>query len=127
MNPRIDVSDLIGVPFIDMGRGPLGYDCWGAVIEVRGRGGLQTPDYHDIHYYDTESLDRFVEDHRRDFEETKEPDAGDVVLFKRVNGHQHFAAMIDNINFFHVHPDFGGKVDNLNTPYAKTMVKGIYR
>jgi len=33
----IDVSDLIGVPYIDNGRGPDGYDCYGLAIEVEKR------------------------------------------------------------------------------------------
>lgn len=33
----IDVSDLIGRPYIENGRGPDGYDCYGLAIEVEKR------------------------------------------------------------------------------------------
>lgn len=41
-----DLSDLIGVPFLDLGRDPAkGLDCWGLVMEVFRRRGVTIPDY----------------------------------------------------------------------------------
>ncbi len=40
------VTDLIGVPFKDMGRDPAkGLDCWGLCMEVYRRLGIYVPDY----------------------------------------------------------------------------------
>lgn len=33
----IDVSDLIGLPYVENGRGPDGFDCYGLAIEVEKR------------------------------------------------------------------------------------------
>jgi hypothetical protein len=41
---NIDFSDLIGVPWVAGGRSRSGADCWGIVIMVRYRAGLETPD-----------------------------------------------------------------------------------
>lgn len=41
-----NISDLIGVPFLDSGRDPnRGLDCWGLVMEVYRRVGVELPDY----------------------------------------------------------------------------------
>jgi cell wall-associated NlpC family hydrolase len=40
------LADLIGVPFEDCGRDPArGMDCWGLVMEVYRRTGVEVPDY----------------------------------------------------------------------------------
>jgi cell wall-associated NlpC family hydrolase len=39
------MNDLIGLPYIDGGRGPDAYDCWGLVREVYHRHGIEIPDY----------------------------------------------------------------------------------
>jgi len=39
------INDLIGKPFVDCGRGPHGYDCWGLVREIYRRHGVEIPDY----------------------------------------------------------------------------------
>ena len=41
----IDVSDLIGVPYKEHGRTKEGFDCWGLVMEVARRVGVELPDY----------------------------------------------------------------------------------
>lgn len=52
----IDVSDLIGLPYFDNGRGPDGYDCYGLAIEVERRLGKELRDaVYDNH--DTELSD----------------------------------------------------------------------
>lgn len=46
----IDVSDLIGIPYKEHGRGVDGYDCYGLVMEVERRIGVELPDYdYEVH------------------------------------------------------------------------------
>lgn len=40
-----DISDLIGVPFDYGGRGPDHYDCYGLLMELYKRIGIEIPDY----------------------------------------------------------------------------------
>lgn len=40
-----DLTDLIGKPFKDGGRGPDSYDCYGLAKEVYHRYGIELPDY----------------------------------------------------------------------------------
>lgn len=40
-----DFSDLIGVPFEYGGRGPDTFDCYGLVMEIHRRKGIELPDY----------------------------------------------------------------------------------
>lgn len=46
-SPTINVEwrDLIGKPFAYRGRGPEYYDCYGLLIEMKHRAGIQIPDY----------------------------------------------------------------------------------
>jgi hypothetical protein len=37
------LTDLVGLPFVRGARGPLAFDCWGLVLEVRGRLSLRVP------------------------------------------------------------------------------------
>jgi len=38
-----DLNDLIGRPYRCGARGPAAFDCWGLVLEMRRRLGLETP------------------------------------------------------------------------------------
>jgi hypothetical protein len=37
------ITDLVGLPFVRGARGPLAFDCWGVVLEIRARLGLRVP------------------------------------------------------------------------------------
>lgn len=41
----VSFDDLLGVPFVDGGRGPDSFDCWGLCIEIFKRLGLPLKDY----------------------------------------------------------------------------------
>jgi cell wall-associated NlpC family hydrolase len=132
-NESIDVGDLVGVPFRDMGRDTTGYDCWGIGIEVcsRGDNGFKLPDYQDIHRHDIESIRRSISrDESELFEEVLDWNsvaARDVLVFHEVNGVQHFGFMIDRRRFIHTGPEFGVRINKLSSPYARTWVKRILR
>ena len=40
----IEISDLLGKPYTDGGRGPDSYDCYGVVLEVAHRMGVELTD-----------------------------------------------------------------------------------
>lgn len=48
----IDVSDLIGIPYVEHGRSKDGYDCYGLAIEVEKRFGIILPDFDYIKHTD---------------------------------------------------------------------------
>ena len=41
---KLSLRELIGKPYVEGGRGPGNYDCWGIVKEVARRAGLELPD-----------------------------------------------------------------------------------
>lgn len=41
----IEYQDLVGKPYAYGGRGPEEYDCWGLVMEIYRRKGVELPDY----------------------------------------------------------------------------------
>jgi len=80
----MELNDLLGLPFAPGGRGEVGYDCWGLVIEIYRRLGIQVED--PGKFYDVE--ERVQEDpfnSERDnafWEEVKPPyKEYDVILF----------------------------------------------
>lgn len=42
---HVDLTDLIGKPFVDGGRGPDNYDCWGLCVEIFKRHGFKLKEY----------------------------------------------------------------------------------
>jgi len=40
-----ELHDLVGIPFVDYGRTPEGFDCWGLVMYIYATKGIEIPDY----------------------------------------------------------------------------------
>lgn len=60
-------SGYVGLPFVDGGRGPLGYDCWGLVRAVYSdRLGVGLPSYGEISAADLVRVSRQMEASRND-------------------------------------------------------------
>ena len=57
----VDVSDLIGIPYKEHGRDKSGMDCYGLVMEVAKRFGVNLPDFdyetHTDEFFNTNAID----------------------------------------------------------------------
>lgn len=123
-------SDLIGKPFVDMARGPDCFDCWGVFLEVNRRVGNTLPDYHDIHAPEEvqEGIAREYERHRQEWEQVDTPQAGDLVVIKRMDGRGlHFGVMVDEAMFAHTSHGSGVRFENVNNPFRARLIKEILR
>ena len=99
-NMLIELSDLLGKPYVLHGRGPDGYDCYGLAIEVERRLGKELPDVC--------SQGSVIEG----LVKTKEPKFGDIVMFKSRGRDRHIGVYFEKGDF--VHCDFEGvRVSNL--------------
>lgn len=87
MSPKMpDLSDLIGVPFLDLGRDPSkGLDCWGLVMEVQRRMGRTVRDLAVPSCFDSEAaFDKMREATAQGGEwvAVSEPEPGDVAVME---------------------------------------------
>lgn len=125
-------SDLIDKPFSDFGRGPDVYDCWGVFLEVNRRVGRNAPDYHDmICPSDIAGIEMEYQRHRHEWSRIEQPEAaaGDLVVIKRMDDPRgfHFGVMIGPVEFLHCTPGSGVKMERIDHPIRRQLIKGIYR
>lgn len=121
----IDVSDLVGKPYVSHGRGPSGYDCYGLVLEVERRMGAGMPDfeYKDFHGLMEISSKRLLEEGKA--EEVGEPVPGALCLFRNFRGMaSHIGVYLGDDLFIHCHYKRGVCIERFS-PYRMTAV-GVY-
>ena len=118
--------DLIGKPFQALGRGPEAYDCWGLVIEVARRIGIEVPDY-GVDPDDPDSIsDKFYEV-EGNYKVVSSAQRGDIVLYKRMDGGLHFGIMVNSLDMLHVSRALGVHGIRIDNPLMKQLIKRIYR
>lgn len=122
------LQDLIGLPFIDGGRGPDGYDCWGLVREVYARCGIPLRDYK-LSCYDAAGFSERAEAERprwlRHMEE-KAPVPSVVAIRLNSPNISHVGVYIGGGKFIHTREKTGVCIERLNSPVWRHRVEGIY-
>ena len=131
----VDISALIGKPFVDGGRGPGAYDCWGLVMEVFRVFGQELPDYR-ISAYNYVGVGAQImagmADARRGhdsiWQELETPEAPCIVAIKNhprmVN---HCGAYIGGGRFLHVMERIGCVQDRIDSPMWRRRIMGFFR
>ena len=119
-------EDLIGKPFADLGRGPDAYDCWGLVIEVGQRMGIEVPDYGVSHQNEARVNGTFRA-HATDYERVNQPKVGDIAVWKSMAGELHFGIVIDGNHVLHAGPEVGVRKNRLDHPIVSQLIEGFYR
>lgn len=121
------ISDYIGLPFKDGGRGPKEYDCWGLAMAVMKNYGYYLPDYH-ISAFDAAKIAFEIKSQRCLWTELKQPVKGCVVVMRfgtsaLVN---HVGVYIGNGRFVHAREKTGSCIERLDNPVFKKLVAGFY-
>lgn len=126
------VSDYIGLPFREMGRGCDGCDCWGLVRLIYAeRAGLNLPDY--LGHYegcdDHRSLGDLIPHEAADWIDVPrgEEQAGDVLVLRMRGVPMHTAMVVGRGVMIHVHSGINTVLENYNRPQWTQRVIGIYR
>ena len=123
----LNFDDLIGIPFVDGGRGPKGYDCWGCAQEVFKRYGTSLPDY-PVSAMDAKLIaDKITEEQQKEFwKEIKEPMAPCLVVFKLScnSWANHVGVYIGDGQFIHAYIHSGIVIDQLKK--WKNYIVGYY-
>jgi len=126
-----DISPYIGVPFLEHGRDPNGWDCWGSFYYLRKVGGEPVPcysgRYDDVR--DREQLDHLISNEMSPWEkiEIYQAGFGDGVLLKIENLPVHIGFYLGNKQFLHVHAGIETTVERLDSLFWKRRVEGLYR
>lgn len=128
----ISFYDLVGRPFIDGGRDPQkGLDCWGLVLEVFRRSGIDLPDY-TIACDDIPGIGRAVES-ERSFGRWKRWEAHEApipsLLAIRFNSPliiNHTGVFIGAGRFLHTRKRVGVCVETISSPAWKHRIEGFY-
>lgn len=124
----IEYTDLIGKPFMDGGRGPGGYDCYGIAAEVFRRFGIVLPDYK-IACHDYERIDGEIEKQRplwiRQNPENLPVPCLVVIKFNTA-WCNHTGVYIGNGKFIHTRERIGVNVDDIDNPIWKRRIEGFY-
>lgn len=126
----IDFNDMIGKPFINRGRGPEGYDCWGVVREIYRRCGVEIPDY-SLSADACRQIQKTVNDERSildNWYEIKEPQTPCLILIKAHPAFtQHLGVYAGRGKFLHARKDTGVVAEKLTSPLWSKKIAGFYQ
>lgn len=127
MDAKALVSDLIGKPFLNGGRGPAEYDCWGLTVAAMQRYGWSLPEYH-ISAFDFDLIDAVISRQRSAWIELDQPQAGCVVVmrFGVQNLVNHIGTAIGDGLILHTRAKTGSVIERLNSPVFKAILRGFF-
>lgn len=117
----------VGLPFVELGRGPVGYDCWGLVrLVYQEQLGIELPSWtahKSIRDKQTVS-DELTEAHKL-FIKTEAPEPLSVVLMSSTVTLLHVGIAIDRQSMLHTTLGKDACVGRLKT--FEHQIKGFYR
>ncbi len=125
---QITIDDLLGKPFVDGGRGPDTYDCWGLVREVFRRHGIELPDYR-ISCLAKEAIDRQVALDRSFWTRCDlagPPVPSLVVLKQHTQFCNHTGVYLGEGRFLHTLKKTGVIIDRTDHLFWKRKIEGYY-
>jgi len=128
-NDIIEVSDLIGAPFIDNGDGfnDGGFHCWGLVWEIYRRLGISLVK-NNISCYNIPMIDEAIKQEQKRWNKIDRPVLYCVVLM-RINSpkiYNHLGVYLGNNRFIHSREGAGVCIDKLDSPAWKNNIRGFY-
>ena len=122
------LDDLIGIPFKRGGRDKAGYDCWGLVMEVYRRFGIELREY-ECGLYSPEYIDGCVDDYRANWQPVQPPypvPALMVIRFNETIFCNHVGVHIGYGKFIHTREKVGVNIDRIESPAWKRKIEGFY-
>ncbi len=124
-----DLSDLIGVPFVNGGRDPaVGLDCWGLVMAVFQRFGITLPD-HPLDAMDAAVIDAEIGRERSAWLRCRPPYPIPAVVVIRFGGGaycNHVGVLVAPGWFMHAREKTGSCRESFDHPYYRRRIEGVY-
>ncbi len=125
-------TDLIGIPFKNRGRDLNGFDCYGLVIEIYKRYGINLPEY-TADYDDVENVSCMM--HREalkteTWEKVSPPYPVPSIVAIRFAAAapviNHVGVYIGNGRFIHIREKTGVCIEKINSPAWRNVIAGFY-
>ena len=123
----MQIDDLIGKPFVDGGRGPDDYDCYGLAIEMFRRAGIAIPEQ-PISCMDTPKIAAEINNQRPAWIHLTSPQAPCMVAIRLSPGIvNHVGVYIGGGRFIHAYRNAGGVcVNRISDPIWERRIEGFY-
>lgn len=125
-------AQYVGKPFMDGGRGPDAYDCWGVVQAVyRDQLGIDLPGYGEISAANLLRVRRQIAAgaDAEPWLPVTDPREFDVAVMRLPSGrgHGHVGVMIDAHNVLHSEGASGVAVDRIDAATIRNRIMGYWR
>ena len=119
-------ADLVGISYIAGGRTTAGYDCYGLVLEVGKRLGIDFPDT--LYTDDYAERNVLAESYRCRFEQVAFPALGDIIAIRSGKKYiTHVGVMLNHYQFMHSIAGLGVIVSRVDNLRYKQHIEGYYR
>jgi len=120
-------SDLLGKPFVDGGRGPDSYDCYGLATEIFRRHGIELPDYR-ISCENASKINSTIDEEKNKWIECEKPEVPSVVVLRFNSRYfNHVGVYIGSGKFIHTAKKTGVRIDRIDDIYWKNRIEGYYK
>lgn len=128
-------DDLIGIPYVRHGRTRDGFDCWGLVLEVLRRRGIDASDVFAREDQETVKMlqdgtpsDLWIAQLFPGWRRVEAADLGDVVVFRDIDGDAtHAGVLVTPAHFLHTMKRTGTVLTRLTREPWATLLCGVYR
>lgn len=115
----VNVSDLIGKTHSNIGR------CKGLAETVCRRIGISLPDLEVPE--DVENNREIRTDLKNKFEKVENPQLGDIVHIRSMDGGHHVGVVISRTHFIHSTDKHGVHLMRLDSAWVRSRIRGFYR
>lgn len=118
--------DIVGKPYAEGGRGPNSYDCWGVVMYIYRKHGLNLYNYPvSFANMDARQMSDYINEKKKYWVNVGRPQLLAVVLFNDFKGNAaHVGVCLDNEKFIHAEEGVGVCIDRIEK--WKPFVQGYY-
>ena len=122
----MNIDGLIGVPFVDGGREvKTGLDCWGLVMEVYRRQGIELPDY-TISAMSAKDIAKAMADNEKSWKKLDAPKTPCLVVIRLAHAGwaNHAGVYLGEDKFIHAYIKTGVCIDRVR--HWRSRVVGFY-
>lgn len=127
-------NDYVGIPFVPKGRDRKGCDCWGLVrLVLLERFRIEVPsltdDYQDVADRITNSIlvGDTTQSWRRNWTETREPSAGDVIMLRILGIPSHVGVVTKPGYMLHTEKGVNSLIERYDSPKWSSKIEGFWR